>query len=183
MVTANDTRIISFYNFINGKPKNSDGHFIGSKQNETGLLYVMGGENPMIQVWLPADLLEYANAAAGTSGSRAVGIRVTGFSSMERAADEILRIFASPDSLAKFINTSECDYTGPVNRRSRISIPVFNPNPSTAQEFWNRYTKEDLANLVTKHGRKIVQEAYNTMTMADFETRFNLSKTTELKAA
>jgi hypothetical protein len=178
MVTANDPRIISFYNFIQSKPKNAEGYYIGSSQNETGLLYVMGGDNPMIQVWLPADLLEYANAAAGTSGSRAVGIRVTGFSHMDRAADEILRIFSSPQTLADFINTSECDYTGTVGRRAKAVLPV--ANPMTSDAFWNKYDKNVLTNLVAKHGRKAVQEAYTTLTLADFEAKFNLVPTLQV---
>ena len=180
MVTANDPRVVSFYNFINGKPKNDQGYFIGSKQNETGLLYVIGGDHMAVQVWLPAELLDYANAAAGTSGKRAVGIRVAGFSSVTRAAEEVLRIFSSPEALAHFINTSECDYTGSTNRLpAKVIMPA---NPATADEFWNRYTKDILQNLITKYGRKIVQQAYNTLTMSEFEAMFELG-TTQMEMA
>jgi hypothetical protein len=182
MVTAQDSQIINFYNFVSGKPRNSDGHFIGSTQNQCGLLYVIAGDNPAIQVWLPADLLEYANASAGTSGSRAVGIRVGGFRSVEAAADEIVRIFSSPDNLARFINTSECDYTGPVNRKSKSMVITLPADPKASQGFWNKYNKEDMQALIAKHGRDRVQQAYNTLTMSEFESRFGLS-TTELETA
>ena len=174
MLTATDTRVVDFYNFIQSKPKNEDGHYIGSVQNETGLLYVMGGDRPAIQVWLPADLLEYSNAAAGTSGSRAVGIRQTGYRSVEAAADEIVKIFSSPESLAKFISSSECDYTGPLSRKDKTPQQ---PAVETAKNaFWTYYTKEDLAGLVAKHGRARVQTAYDTLTLAEFEAQFNLTK-------
>ena len=112
-VTSTDPRVVSYYNFIQGKAKNADGYYIGSTQNEAGLLYVIRGKNTnFIQVWLPRDLLDYANAAAGTSGPRAVGIRVGGFDTVESAAQEILRIFSSTKTLAQFINSSECDFRG-----------------------------------------------------------------------
>ena len=180
MLTGNDSRVISFYNFISGKPKNANGHYIGSKQNQTGLLYVIGGDNPSIQVWLPVDLLDYANASAGTSGSRAVGIRVGGFDSVESAADEIVRIFASPDTLARFISTSECDYTGPVNRRPKSVIISLPADPKASQGFWNKYNKDTMQSLITKFGRHSVQGAYNTLTMSEFETRFGLAEEKEV---
>lgn len=136
---------------------------------------MIGGDHVSIQVWLPPELLDYANAAAGTSGKRAVGIRVTGFSSVTRAAEEISRIFSSPDALACFINTSECDYTGSTNRLpAKIIMPA---NPATTDEFWNRYNRDTLQNLIAKYGRKTVQQAYNTLTMSEFEAMFELNVT------
>jgi len=122
-VSKNDPRIVNFYNFIQGKAKNADGYYIGSTQNEAGLLYVVRGKTTnFIQVWLPRDLLEYANAAAGTSGPRAVGIRVGGFDTVESAAQEILHIFSSTDNLAKFINSSECDFAGYTPSRKKRTV-------------------------------------------------------------
>ena len=181
MVTANDTRVVSFYNFINGKPKNDQGYFIGSKQNEAGLLYVMGKERPMIQVWLPIELLDYANAAAGTSGNRAVGIRVTGFSSIKQAAEEILRIFSSPDTLAKFINSSECNFTGVTGRPVRGPKVVAEPKANDEKNgFWAHYGQEELKDLTNKFGRVIVKQAYDTLTLREFEELFSLVKELEV---
>lgn len=184
MLTATDPRVVSFYNFINGKPKNADGHFVGSKQNEVGLLYVMGKEHPMIQVWLPLELLDYANAAAGTSGNRAVGIRVTGFSSIKQAAEEILRIFSSPDTLAKFINSSECNFTGVTGRPVRGPKVVAEPKANDEKNgFWAYYGKEaktELASLRSRFGQETVKQAYNTLTLREFQELFSLVEELEV---
>jgi hypothetical protein len=177
MLTATDTRVISFYNFINSKPKNSDGYYIGSSQNSTSLLYVMGGNSPMIQVWLPIELIEYSNAAAGSSGDRAVGIRRSGYSSVKKAAEHILDIFSNPEKLAQFINTSECDYAQVHAERIAKRIALKTPKvPSAKEEFWNRYNKEVLTKLVVQYGRTVVQNAYNGLNIDEFEAQFNLSK-------
>ena len=179
MLTATDPRVVSFYNFINSKPKNADGYFIGSKQNAAGLLYVISGNRPMIQVWLPIELLDYANAAAGTSGNRAVGIRVAGFASVKQAAEEILRIFSSPDTLAKFINSSECDFTSVTGRPVQGPKLVKEPMASDEKDgFWAHYTKDDLANLVKVYGRDMVKNAYSTLTLREFEELFTLGQST-----
>jgi hypothetical protein len=175
VLSANDPRVVSFYNAIHYKPKDSNGFFIGSKQNAAGLLYVIGGEHPMIQVWLPPDLLDYANAAAGTSGDRAVGIRRTGFSSVQQAANEILRIFSSPQSLANFINTSECDFTGVTGRPVRGSSVTIEPLAKDDKNgFWAHYTKETMAFLKSKFGKTLVAQAYDTLTLKEFEGLFQL---------
>lgn len=76
----------------------------------------------MITVGLPAELLDYANAAAGHSGfgsgARPVGIRVTVDDSTKALKD----IFSSCDSLVKFINASECNAAEYIQRvRERYS--------------------------------------------------------------
>lgn len=181
MVNANDPRVVSFYNFINGKPKNADGYFIGSKQNAAGLLYVISGSRPMIQVWLPIELLDYANAAAGTSGNRAVGIRVAGFTSVKQAAEEILHIFSSLESLAKFINSSECDFTTVTGRP--VQGPKMAKEPMASDEtagFWAHYTKDDLTRLVSIYGREMVKNAYTTLTLREFEELFSMEQELEI---
>lgn len=178
-LTATDPRVVSFYNFISNKPKNSDGYYIGSKQNAAGLLYVISGDRPMIQVWLPIELLEYANAAAGTSGNRAVGIRVAGFSSVKKAAEEILRIFSSPESLARFINSSECDFTGVTGRPVRETEVLITLGPWARDEkkgFWSRYNKNDLQFLTAKFGKDLVSRAYSTLTLPEFEQLFGIEE-------
>jgi hypothetical protein len=181
MLTATDPRVVSYHNFINGKPRDADGYFIGSKQNEAGLLYVMGKDHPMIQVWLPIELLDYANAAAGTSGDRAVGIRITGFSSIKQAAEEILRIFSSTETLAKFINSSECNFTGVTGRPVRGPKVVAEPKANDEKNgFWARYGKEELTALVSRFGRFAVKQAFDTLTLREFEELFSLVKELEV---
>jgi hypothetical protein len=174
MLLATDTRVVDFYNFIQAKPKNAAGHYIGSTQNETGLLYVIDGKREaLIQVWLPIELIDYANAAAGSSGDRAVGIRIKGYSSVTAAADEVVRIFSSPDNLAKFINGSECDYAGyHVAKQAKKAAAV----PTKASElFWNKYTKETMNTLraSTKDQTQLVSD-FRTMLMSDFENKYKL---------
>ena len=176
MLTATDQRVINFYTFINAKPRNSDGYFVGSAQNQTNLLYVMGGNSPMIQVWLPADLLDYANAAAGSSGERAVGIRVGGFASVKAAADEIQRIFSSPENLARFISSSECDYHEYVERKLAKQQPKIAMANDPAQGFWSKYSKEVMADLKAKNkdSKQLVTD-FQTMTMVQFESKYALA--------
>ena len=170
MLTASDPRVVAFYDFIQGKPKNADGHYIGSTQNESGLLYVIDGKEPMIQVWLPMDLIEYANAAAGSSGDRAVGIRVKGYRGIDAAANEVVRIFSSPETLAEFINSSECDYAG--YHASRLAKKAAKA-PKAVDVFWNKYGKEELAEIRARcEDRQQLAEDFQTMSMEDFEDKY-----------
>jgi hypothetical protein len=176
MLTANDPRVQAFYEFIQNKPRNSDGHYIGSTQNDSGLLYVIAGAEPMIQVWLPRDLLDYANAAAGSSGERPVGIRVKGFRSVDQAADEVVRIFDTPENLARFINSSECDYqqyhAERLKRRSRGPVMTNDAD----QGFWAKYGREDMLKLkATVKDLKQLTEDFQTMTLSDFELKYELA--------
>ena len=139
-----------------------------------GQKYVIGER--AIQVVLPAELFDYSEAAAGVMGygARPVGIRRT----VSNAKEYIKEIFASEDNLAAFISTSDC--SGPafaervLNERKAKNQKVIDPLASA--EFWNRYTKQILAELVTKYGRSTVQEAYNGLTISEFEARFGLQK-------
>ena len=168
-VLANDTRIVNFFNSMKTKPKNDKGQFIGRVDNSSGLLYVIG--NSHIQVWLPMDLIEYANAAAGSDkGLRPVGIRVSGFKSADEAANELADIFSSPENLAKFINQSEADfhdvYPGVgINIDSRL-----------ANDAWSDlYAKYDIKTLASVFGRDTVIEARKLLTVNEFELRFGLT--------
>ena len=180
MLQSTDPRVVGFYNFIKGKPKNADGYFIGSSQNQTGLLYVMGGDNPMIQVWLPIELIDYANAAAGTSGDRPVGIRVTGYSTVDAAAREILHIFDNPTNLAAFINRSECDYHQVHGARLQQKLARLQPKVvmANSQEggFWSKYGKDHMAKIkASTKDQKALLNDFQTLTMAEFETKYALA--------
>jgi len=180
MLQSTDSRVIAFYNFINGKPKNCDGYYIGSTQNQTGLLYVMGGDAPMIQVWLPIELIDYANAAAGTSGDRPVGIRVTGYSSVDAAAQEVLRIFDNPTNLAAFINRSECDYHQVYGARLQQKLARLQPKVVKANSpeggFWSKYSKEVMADIKVKHkDHKGLATDFHSLTMEEFESKYALA--------
>ena len=176
MLQPTDTRVVDFYNFVQAKPQNEDGHFIGSSQNQAGLLYVIANDNTgdaMLQVWLPMDLIDYANAAAGSSGDRAVGIRVKGYKNAHVAADAITKIFSSPENLAEFINRSECDYAAhQATKAAKKAAKI----PTKASElFWTKYNKDTLADIKIKFKdhKKLVAD-FQSMTMTDFELAYNL---------
>lgn len=176
MLLSTDTRVVDFVNFVQAKPKNADGHFIGSSQNQAGLLYVISNDNTgeaMLQVWLPIELIEYANAAAGSSGDRAVGIRVKGYKNAHVAADAIVKIFSSPENLAEFINRSECDYT---QHQVLKAAKKAAKTPTKASElFWTKYNKDTLAAIKIKYkDHKQLTQDFQTMSMTDFETRYEL---------
>ena len=142
-----------------------------------------------VLVVLPKELLDYANRGAGHSGfgagARPVGIRRV----VNNATSYLKSIFSSVEALTTFIESSECDadeYIAEVKERHANSISKTftvkaKVDPKTADEFWNRYGKEELQRLITKFGRDVVQSAYNTLTITEFENRFDLS--TELEVA
>jgi hypothetical protein len=173
MLKATDPRVLKFFNFIQGKPKNNDGFYVGSSQNASGLLYVIGDSTEaMIQVWLPLELIDYANAAAGSSGNRAVGIRIKGFKSTRHAAEEILRIFSSPESLARFINSSDCDY---VLVTRRVASPKVHTDLRPAKEvFYSKYGFDTARQLMQKFGQALVRREFDILTMNEFELRYGL---------
>ena len=168
-VLANDQRVINFFNSMQTKPKNDKGQFIGRVDNGSGLLYVIGQSH--IQVWLPMDLIEYSNAAAGSDkGLRPVGIRVGGFKSANEAADELVDIFSSPENLAKFINQSEADF---YDVYPTVGIKVDNRLAETA---WSDiYAKHNVKQLAEQFGRGAVIQARKLLTVNEFELRFGLA--------
>ena len=170
---ANDPRVVDFYEAQQSKARNANGHFIGSTQNEAGLLYVIQGKaHYYLQVWLPRDLLEYANAAAGTSGERPVGIRVGGYATLEQAGDAILDIFSSPQSLANFINDSECDFAGVVKTPRVVTNDTLVKN--AVELVSDKYGKNVFLDLAKKFGRETVLQARELLTVNEFELRFGL---------
>jgi hypothetical protein len=168
-----DQRIVDFYN-----------HYHTRKVSRPEL-YVSGRDS--INVILPNNLLEYANAAAGHSGfgagARARGIR----RQVNNSTKALAEIFASPENLLKFLNTSEMNAEAYVEgirakhlAQSKPAIPVNTDELKASVEFWNRYTKDDLQNLLAKHGRDKVQKAYNSLTIKEFEIQFGLQKEVEV---
>lgn len=91
---ANDPRVVSFFKYYHDKSK------------KIRDLYCKGEGG--VTVILPANLIDYCNAAAGNSGGanpRPCGIR----RSCDNPKAFIKLIFTSTQSLADFINSSECN--------------------------------------------------------------------------
>lgn len=163
-----DQRVIDFYN-----------RYQTRKQSYPSL-YESGKES--INVILPNNLLEYANAAAGHSGfgagARARGIRCQ----VNNSAVALSQIFSSPESLLKFLESSEKNAEAYVEgvRAKHLSLPKVKAELKASDEFWNRYGKKELQMLVSKFGRDIVQQAYNSLSITEFETMFELTQEMEV---
>lgn len=129
----------------------------------------------MITVVLPKELLDYSNASSGHSGfgagARPVGIRRSVSDSRRALAD----IFATVDSLAKFILSSECDgpayVAGVKARHLGNQKPV---DPMAKDVFWDRYNKDTLASIRDVYGADMVRDAWNSLTISEFENLFAL---------
>jgi hypothetical protein len=131
-----------------------------------------------ILISLPKELIEWAERTAGHHGfpeASPVGI----CRKVPNAKKALLEIFESPETLERFIRSSACDgleYCGEINAERKLRGIKTSKPLMAKDEFWNRYTKEVLAQLVTQYGRTIVQTAYTNLTIDEFEAQFNLSK-------
>lgn len=179
VLQATDTRVVNFYNDVHGRKRDSDGRLIGSGKSTTGYLYVIGGPSPAVQVCLPMNLIDYANAASGNmGGGRPVGIRSGHFRTAEDAADYVTKIFSSPDELAKFINTSECDATWTCSAEDRANfVPaVIDPLDAPVKtinlnEFYGAGTMQTLMSKFAK----TVRDDFASLTVREFQERYNLT--------
>jgi hypothetical protein len=140
-------------------------------------LYNSGPQS--ITVVLPKALLEFSNAAAGHSGfgagARPVGIR----KSVRDSNTALAELFQSPDSLREFILSSECD--GPahveiIRQRHMADTTKIKVDPKTSEVFWKKYGKDMMQSLITQFGRSTVEQAYKTLTINEFEVKFNIEE-------
>lgn len=180
-LTATDPRVVSFYNSVTGRSVDTNGRFIGSAKSTTGYLYVIGNSSHSVQVVLPESLLEFANASSGTmSGKRPVGIRAGSFNSASAAADFVSTIFSSPASLAKFINSSECDAGDYLSlpqttKKALLAKSLFTDDRLVKEVFYDvGYDFADLQHLCTIFGKNTVSHDWNILTVNEFELRYGL---------
>lgn len=132
----------------------------------------------MITVVLPKDLLDYSNASAGHSGfgsgARPVGIR----RKVRNAEQALASIFADVNSLAKFIEESECDGPAMVEEIKRKHAEKQLPRTVMAADsdgFWGKYTKDTMASIkaANKDHKQLVED-FKTLTLAAFEAKYKL---------
>lgn len=179
-LTATDPRVVSFYNSVTGRSVDADGRFIGSAKSTTGYLYVIGNSSHSVQVVLPESLLEFANASSGTmSGKRPVGIRAGSFNSASAAADFVSTIFSSPASLAKFINSSECDAGGYASlsasaKKALIANALTDDRPVKDSFYDAGYDFSTLKELRGVFSQDTVSHDWNILTLNEFELRYGL---------
>jgi hypothetical protein len=175
-LSGTDPRVVSFFNNVNGNKTDKNGRLVGSAKSTTGYLYVTA--NNSVQIVLPNSLLDYANAASGTmSGQRPVGIRAGGFNTAESAADEVSRIFASPESLAKFINSSECDapaYNPDLTRDKKSVVSMIDFRPVKDAFYDAGYSFSIIESLRKAFGKSTVAHDWSVLTVTEFELRYGL---------
>jgi len=147
-------------------------------------LYV-AANNVQVNVVLPKNLLEYANAAAGHSGfgagARAVGIR----KSCADAKSTIADIFATQDSLVDFLNSSErnaevyvagirAKHLGMSNKKSKYRTVKTDDRPADSN-FAVLSQNHDMISLQKRFGRDTCIQSRKTLTINEFELRFGLT--------
>lgn len=143
-----------------------------SKVNVQPNLYV---QPQYVQVVLPAELREFANAAAGHgNGGDPVGIRRM----CDNPSREISRIFSSVDTLEQFIRSSECNAMHTVTVGSKpvkMRVAKKRRPVSVRSGFWSNYSKFELEELKLRFGYETILAAFNSkMTFDEFKLKFNL---------
>ena len=132
-----------------------------------------------VDVILPNDLLEYANAASGHSGFGS-GARARGIRRECRNATQFLsEIFASTDSLVKFLNSSEKNAEAYIATVRERHLGQQQPKEIMANDpeegVWALLGKDGVAQLraKTKDKAQLIQD-FNCMTLKAFEERYIL---------
>ena len=149
--------------------KNLYNHYLDKVKKQPNL-YATGN---FITVVLPAELKEYANAAAGTGVGDThtpVGIR----KSSNNPFKELSNIFSSIDNLAKFIASSECNAHLAVERAIARRGPKVD-NRSADSAWSDIYAKYNVKDIAQRFGRDTVINARKTLTVNEFELRFGLA--------
>ena len=139
-------------------------------------LYASGN---YINVVLPTELKDYANAAAGTGVGEThtpVGIRVRS----SNPAVELAAIFESVESLAKFIASSECNahiaveraVARQTNKKQKRAIV----DSRLANAAWTEILKKhNVQELAARFSKETVIAARKSLTVNEFELRFGLA--------
>jgi len=138
-------------------------------------LYVSGNS---INVILPNNLLEYANAAAGHSGfgagARARGIR----RSVDNPKRALAEIFESPQTLAEFLQSSECnadEYVETVRRRHLNIAPRAKTDERSADSaFKDILAKVNIQDLIVRFGKEDLMRSRKCLTVNEFELRYGI---------
>jgi len=131
--------------------------------SQTGYLYAFPD---CVQVALPKELAEYANAAAGNSNS----IRV--FTS--NSVSKLKEIFRSFESLKNFVLQSECNALDGERERVRQRVRNLIENKPADANFKYLHQKYDIRALAKKFGKDAVVTARQNLTVGEFELRFGL---------
>ena len=132
-------------------------------------LYATGN---YVTVVLPTELKDYANAAAGTGVGDThtpVGIR----KASPNAKQDVKRIFASVDSLAEFIKSSECNAYLAVEKAIAKKGPKIDNRPADTA-FAEILKKININDLVERFGKEDLLRSRKTLTVNEFELRYGI---------
>lgn len=151
---------------IENQIKNLFNHY-HNKVTDYPTLYT--SEN-IIQVVLPDGLLDFANAAAGHSNHRPIGIRRTSYNPLS----DIKEVFSSVESLTKFILSSECDAIDHITKLKKDAVVKKQKSELTRNVFWKKYNKSTMDTLKSMYNSVKLRTAYDTLSMSEFELEFNL---------
>lgn len=173
MVTANDPRVISFFDRYHAKVKTRPNLYTNKRDGNKGIL-----------VPLPRDLIDYAERTAGHHGFGQSAMPVGICRKVSDSKQALNDIFSSTNSLAKFINSSACDadvYIQEIrNRAPRSKIAKKLVTHSATDDrmvkdvFFEKYTTNDAKALQVKFGREMVISDFNVLTINEFELRYGL---------
>lgn len=133
--------------------------------------YISGNS---INVILPNNLLEYANAAAGHSGfgagARARGIRRT----VDNPKQALAEIFETPESLAKFLLSSECNAEAYVETIRKRHLGTATDDRPADAAFKDILAKVNIQDLVARYGKEDLLRSRKTLTVNEFELRYGI---------
>ena len=175
-VTANDPRVISFFNHYHAKVKKNPSLYTNKRD----------GSNAFV-ITLPASLIDFTERGAGHSGfgssARPVGIRRV----VQNSKVALANVFHSTDSLAALINSSACDgheyiaevkirHAGqaPARKSVKVTDDVTIDNRPAKDFIVAKHGFPLIKELITKFGRAVVQTAHDTLTVNEYELRFGI---------
>ena len=140
-----------------------------------------------VTIILPKYLLQFAEYASGHSGfkfgARPLGLRRHQVNSSRFIAE----VFASVESLYKFIQSSACDaydhQTGamipPPNKNNQtITKPIANNVVAefvpAKNDYWGKYSAPELSFLRNKYGSDLVTRAMTLLSLTEMENLFGM---------
>lgn len=171
VISATDARLIGMYD-----------HYHAKVQHDPRLYCY---DDNRVHVYFPRSIVEFTDSASGHSGFD-YGMRPFGISRWSHnSVKEVSEIFDSPESLAEFINTSDCrgvDVCANEYRREKLRRDfaektgrhVTEPNNNPVdKEFYKKYSWETMKSLTAKYGATVNND-WKVLTMNEFELRYGI---------
>lgn len=170
VVCSSDPRIIDMFNHYHEKSKSDP------------LLYCYNPNS--VNVYFPRTLIEFTDSRSGHSGfdygMQPFGIRRY----CANSAAAVAEIFESCESLAEFVNSSDClgyeTYANEYNREAKLrglrelySKPSPTSDKPVSEVFYKKYTWDNMQLLLTKFGNTVKHD-WKVLTMNEFQMRYGI---------